>query len=76
MLGVLEAILMSILNILLFYRRQKDIPKLSFFAAWPGPAIKCQWLELPIFRTKLHGFKEARAIEFDSRLWALIEVPW
>ena len=55
---------MNTLNIPVFLiKDQKDIPKLSPFASWPGIMINPQWLELPMSRTYFHGPKDIRAIE-------------
>ena len=60
---LIEAILMSTLNILLLYKRSKDIPKLYPFASWPGAMINPQRLKLSMSRTNLLGPKNVRVIE-------------
>ena len=50
-------------NIPLFYRRWKNMPKLSPFASWPGTVNNPQWLELPMSRTNFYGPKDDQAIE-------------
>ena len=64
---LIKTILISTLNILLFGRDWKDIPKLSPFASWP--MIKSQSLKLPIFRTNVHGPKDVRAIEVRPHIY-------
>ena len=59
---LVEAILMSTLNILLFIENQNDFPKLSLFASWSGVMSNPQWLELPLPRINFHGPKDVRAI--------------
>ena len=54
---------MNTLNINYCVENQKDFPKLSLFASWPGSMINPQWLELPISRTNFHGPKDIRAIK-------------
>ena len=62
---LIEAYIMSTLNKPLFYRRsnEKNFPKLSPFASWPGVMIKPQWLDLSISRTNFHGPNDVRCIE-------------
>ena len=61
---LIEAILMSTLNIQLLCRKsKKKIPKLSPFASWLGIIINPQWLEPPMSRTIFYGPKDVRAIE-------------
>ena len=60
---LIEAILMSTLNIQPLCRNRKDFPELSLFASWTGAMISPQWLELPMSRRNFHGPKDVRAIE-------------
>ena len=68
---LIEAILMSTLNIQSLCRQLKKFPKLSLFASWTGAMINPQWLELPMSRTNFHGPKDVRAI--DVRLYYTFE---
>ena len=60
---LIEAILMSTLNIQSLCRNRKDFLKLSQFASWTGAMINPQWLELSMSRTNFQGPKDVRAIE-------------
>ena len=60
---LIEAILMSTLNIPLLIEDRKDFPELLSFASLPRAMIIPQWLELPMSRTIFQGPKDVRAIE-------------
>ena len=68
---------------------RKYFSRSSPFVSWHGAMISSQWLELPIFRINIHGFKDVRAIEvllykyWDSltsyhtchNIWTSIQLP-
>ena len=78
---LIEAILMSTLNIPFLSKRSKKCTKKLLFASWHGPMINSQWLEQPISRTNFHCHNEVRAIEVrldtvDSRYLELQGTLW
>ena len=59
---LIEAILMSTLNIPFYYRRSKRHPYITSICLLPGTMIQPQWLELPISRKNFHGPKDVQTI--------------